>query len=372
MPIRVLVVLGTRPEAIKLSPLVLSLRERPERFQVHLCSTGQHRELLEPVWECFGIQPDSKLDAMRAGQSLAESTGRILSLLPPVFEAFHPHLAVVQGDTTSTFCGALAAFYQRVPVAHIEAGLRSGDLSAPFPEELNRNLVGRIAALQFAANPDARENLLREGVAEARIHVTGNTGIDALLRVSRALASGALTPRVSFPPTPRPRVLVTMHRREALEAGMPSICQAIRRLVASHEVEVVFPIHPNPQVRKVIARELPPHERILRAEPLDYVSFVALMRQSTLALTDSGGIQEEAPYLGLPVVVLRETTERPEGVRAGLAHLAGFDPDSIYGACREILFSRDSARPEEASHAIYGDGAASARIRSVIDSYFES
>lgn len=367
-----MVILGTRPEAIKLCPLVLALRERPDLFQVHLCSTGQHRELLEPVWECFGVEPDSRLESMRAGQSLAESAGRILTMLPPVFEAFQPRLAVVQGDTTTTFCGALAAFYQRVPVAQVEAGLRSGDLSAPFPEELNRSLVSRFAALHFAATAEGKRNLLREGVPESQIHITGNTGIDALLRICRSLDSGALSPPVAFPAATRPRVLVTMHRREALESGMPALCRALRRLVNACDVEIVFPMHPNPQVREVIARELPPHERILRSEPLDYVSFVALMRQSAVALTDSGGIQEEAPYLGLPVVVLRETTERPEGVEAGLARLAGFDPEAIYAACRDALFSGDFKRPENASHAIYGDGAASARIRSLIASYFES
>ncbi len=372
MPIRVLVILGTRPEAIKLCPLVLSLRERPERFRVHLCSTGQHRELLEPVWRCFGVEPDSSLGAMCAGQPLAESAGRILTLLPPVFASFQPDLAVVQGDTTTTFCGALAAFYQRVPVAHVEAGLRSGDLSAPFPEELNRSLVSRFAALHFAATAEGARNLLREGVPENRIHVTGNTVIDALERICGALDRGALTPQVSFPPPRRPRVLVTMHRREALETGMPAICRALRRLVDSNDVEIVFPMHPNPRVREVVARELPPHERILRTEPLDYVSFVALMRQSAVALTDSGGIQEEAPYLGLPVIVLRETTERPEGVDAGLARLAGFDPEAIYSACRDLLFSPDSARLENGSHTIYGDGCASARICAAIDSYFKS
>lgn len=370
MAIRVLVILGTRPEAIKLCPLVLALREQPDDFQVHLCSTGQHRELLEPVWQCFGVEPDSRLDGMRPGQSLSESAGRILTMLPPVFEAFKPDLAIVQGDTTTTFCGALAAFYERVPVAHVEAGLRSGSLAAPFPEELNRSLVGRIAALHFAATGGAARNLTLEGVPEERIHVTGNTGIDALLFICRALDSGALLPPVRFSPRRRPRVLVTMHRREALDAGMPAICRALTRLVNSSDVEIVFPLHPNPQVRELVLRELPPHERIQCCEPLDYVSFVALMRQSDLALTDSGGIQEEAPYLGLPVVVLRETTERPEGMAAGVARLAGFDPESIHSACRDALISGEFAPPEMASHMIYGDGAASVRIRSLIASYF--
>lgn len=370
MAIRVLVILGTRPEAIKLCPLVLALRAHPDDFHVHVCSTGQHRELLEPVWKCFGVEPDSRLEGMRSGESLAESTGRILSLLPPIFQAFKPDLAVVQGDTTSTFCGALAAFYQRVPVAHIEAGLRSGDLSAPFPEELNRSLIGRIATLHFAATAEGLRNLIQEGVSKEQIHVTGNTGIDALQLVCRALDSGALTPPVRFAAKRHPRVLVTMHRREALEVGMPAICRALNQLVDSNRVEIVFPMHPNPLVREVIVREMPPHERIQRCEPLDYVSFVALMRQSDVALTDSGGIQEEAPYLGLPVVVLRETTERPEGVAAGLAHLAGYSPESIHAACQAALNPADSEPREKVSHTIYGDGMAAVRIRSLIASYF--
>lgn len=370
MAIRVLAILGTRPEAIKLCPLVLSLRQLPDRFQVHVCSTGQHRELLEPVWDCFGVQPDTRLDAMRTGQPLAESAGRILTALPPVFRAFKPDLAIVQGDTTSTFCGALAAFYAGVPVAHVEAGLRSGDLSAPFPEELHRGLVGGMADLHFAATRGAARNLLREGVPEGKIHVTGNTGIDALLFTCRALDRGEVRPAVKFAPRRRPRILVTMHRREALEAGMPSICRALHRLVASNDVEIVFPLHPNPRVREVVARELPPHGRIERCDPLDYVSFVELMRQSDLAVTDSGGIQEEAPCLGLRVVVLRRTTERPEGVEAGLAHLAGYDPEAIYASCLKALGEVKSRPRESSGHAIYGDGEASGRIRSLIISYF--
>lgn len=370
MAIRVLVILGTRPEAIKLCPLVVCLRQLPDQFQVHVCSTGQHRELLDPVWACFSVQPDTRLDAMRAGQPLAASAGRILAALPKVFDTAAPDLVIVQGDTTSTFCGALAAFYAGVPLAHVEAGLRSGDLSAPFPEELHRCLVGRMASLHFAATRGAAQNLIREGVPENRIHITGNTGIDALLLTCRAIDQGDIQPAVKFPPRLRPRILVTMHRREAL-GGMPSICRAIHRLVESHDVEIVFPLHPNPRVREVVDRELPPHERILRCDPLDYISFVELMRQSDLAVTDSGGIQEEAPYLGLRVVVLRQTTERPEGVEAGAATLVGYDDRLIYASCLAALNEQKSGVRGSASHAIYGDGAASERIRSVITSYFK-
>ena len=370
MAIRILVILGTRPEAIKLCPLVLSLREWPSRFQVHVCSTGQHRHLLEAVWQCFGVRPDSSLDGVPAEQSLSESSARILAALPAVFASFQPDLAVVQGDTTSTLCGALAAFYQRVPVAHVEAGLRSGDFAAPFPEEMNRILVGRMALLHFAATAGAAENLRSEAVAEERIHVTGNTGIDALRIVCQLLDKEAIPVPIAFPQKTRPRVVATMHRREALEGGMPLICEALNRLVDDNDLEVVFPVHANPTVRELVARELRPHPRIQICEPLDYVSFVALMRSADLAVTDSGGIQEEAPYLGVPVVVLREKTERPEGLQAGLAVLAGYDPVSICSASRAALFSSDFARRVKAGHEIYGDGQAAGRIRSVIASYF--
>jgi UDP-N-acetylglucosamine 2-epimerase (non-hydrolysing) len=369
LAIRILTILGTRPEAIKLCPLVVALREQPSRFDVHVCSTGQHRELLEPVWAAFGVISDSTLDTMVAGQSLARSTARILASLAPVFETYRPDLAVVQGDTTTTLCGAVAAFYQQVPVAHVEAGLRSGDLTAPFPEEMHRSVVGRIATLHFASTVRAAENLRAEGVPPERIHVTGNTGIDALRMIAGALERGALTPSVVFPPPRQKRVVVTMHRREAQEAGLPAICETLNHLVDTLEVEIVFPVHPNPAVKKAVATRLRPHDRIHLCAPLDYVSFVALLASAHLVITDSGGIQEEAPYLGVPAVVVRETTERAEGVAAGFSRLVGFDTHALLEACCERINSPKMGGRFDLSHQTYGDGTACLRIRELIASF---
>jgi UDP-N-acetylglucosamine 2-epimerase (non-hydrolysing) len=370
LAIRILIILGTRPEAIKLCPLVLALRAQPSLFDMHVCSTGQHRELLEPVWNAFGVKPDSTLDTMVAGQSLAQSTARILASLPPVFESFRPDLAVVQGDTTTTLCGALAAFYQGVPVAHVEAGLRSGDLAAPFPEEMNRSVVGRIATLHFASTVRAAENLRAEGVPPERIYVTGNTGIDALRTISGALERGDLTPPIAFPSPRHKRVVVTMHRREAHEAGLPAVCELLNHLVDELDVEIVFPIHPNPAVQEAVAARLRPHDRIHLCTPLDYVSFVALLASAHLVITDSGGIQEEAPYLGVPAVVVRETTERAEGVEAGFCRLVGFDTQAMLEACRERINSPKIGGRFDLSHQTYGDGTACLRIRELIASFF--
>lgn len=370
MAIRILTILGTRPEAIKLCPLVLALRGQPSRFDVHVCSTGQHRELLEPMWDAFAVKPDSTLGAMVAAQSLTGSTARILASLAPVFESYQPDLAVVQGDTTTTLCGALAAFYHGVPVAHVEAGLRSGDLTAPFPEEMNRAVVGRIATLHFASTPRAAENLRTEGVPPERIHVTGNTGIDALRTIAGALERGDLTPPVAFPPPRHKRVVVTMHRREAHEAGLPAICETLNHLVDALDVEIVFPVHPNPAVKEAVAARLRPHDRIHLCAPLDYVSFVALLASAHLVITDSGGIQEEAPYLGVPAVVVRETTERAEGIEAGFCRLVGFDMQALLEACRERINSPKIGGRFDLSHQTYGDGDACRRILELIASFF--
>lgn len=366
---RVLFAAGTRPEAIKLAPLVHELRRYPETFEVHLCSTGQQPDLLGPVWECFGLRPDSSLQVMRPGQSLASLSARLLEALPPVLEQFQPQLVAVQGDTATTLCAAQAAFYQRIPVGHVEAGLRTHDLSAPFPEELNRVLVSRIAALHFAPTEAAAENLRREGVPAAAIHVTGNTGIDALLRTLGELVAGRLEPRQRFPRGPLRRIVATMHRRESFGAGLASVCEALNRILARGDVELIVPLHPNPEARSLVEQLLRPHPHLRLCPPLDYVSFIALMREADLLLTDSGGIQEEAPYLGVPVAVLRECTERQEGVAAGLALVAGFDPAGIVSACEQAPRHGVSAPLGTDGHAIYGDGAASGRIRELIDSF---
>ncbi|MCW5963774.1 MAG: UDP-N-acetylglucosamine 2-epimerase (non-hydrolyzing) [Bryobacterales bacterium] len=366
---RVLCVLGTRPEAIKLAPLVLELRAHPESFETHLCSTGQHADLLEPVWRCFGIRPDTKLECMRPGQSLESLTARILDSLPAIFESTRPELVIVQGDTTTTLCAAQLAFYRRVPVVHIEAGLRTHNPYMPFPEEMNRTLVSRLASLHCAPTQNAAQNLLREGIPAERVHVTGNTSIDALQWVLGALDNGTLQPEATFPPSERKRVVATMHRRESFGDRLESVCQALVRLLAEHELELIVPLHPNPEAGARVASLLPEHPHLYLTAPLDYASFVALMRSADLLLTDSGGIQEEAPYLGRPVVVVRECTERPEGVAAGVASVVGFEPESILAACRAALFPAADAAQSPVRHGIYGDGSACRQIRHLIASF---
>ncbi len=366
----VLVVLGTRPEAIKLAPLVLELRAHPASFRTHLCSTGQHTDLLDPVWKCFGLYPDIALQrTMQPGQSLSALSGRMLTLLPAVIETTGPDIVVVQGDTTTTLCAAQAAFYHRIPVVHVEAGLRTYDVNSPFPEEMNRVLVSRLASLHCAPTQLAAENLMREGVRADRVHVTGNTSIDALQWVLHALDSGSLQPEVAFPVPVRKRVVATMHRREAFGDRLASVCEALNLLLETHDVELVVPLHPNPEAGARIASLLTKHPHLHLIQPLDYASFIALLRSAHLVLTDSGGIQEEAPTLGCPVVVLRERTERPEGLDAGAANLAGFSPQSILASCRAALFPSSDAPVEARRHAIYGDGRASVRIRELIASF---
>ena len=330
IPRKVLLVFGTRPEAIKLCPVLTHLRSRPAEFLARVCVTGQHRELLDQVLEAFDAVPDFDLGAMLAGQSLFQSTSRILASLEPVLEAEKPDMVLVQGDTTTTLCGALAAFYCRVPVGHVEAGLRTGDRFQPFPEEINRVLTSRLASLHFAATEGAARNLVAEGVPRDRIAVTGNSGIDAVLHVRDALEQGKLKCREWPQLNPAKRlIVVTAHRRESFGEGFESICAALVSLSRRGDVQIVYPVHPNPQVQQPVSRLLSGHENILLVEPLAYVPFVDLMRRAYLLLTDSGGIQEEAPSLGKPVLVMREKTERPEAVQAGTAKLVGTGEDRI-------------------------------------------
>lgn len=368
---RILLILGTRPEAIKLAPVALALREKPADFSVHLCCSGQHRELLPPIWDCFGIAPDSSLDVMRPAQSLADASSRILAELSPIFAGFRPDFVLVQGDTSTTLCGALAAFYHKVPVGHVEAGLRTGDPSAPFPEEMNRLLVSRIASLHFAATTGAAANLHREGIEDCRIVVTGNTGIDALTWVSRKLDDGSIAIPRPFPAPRRHRVLVTMHRREAFESGLATICSALNDLASMSDMEIVLPLHPNPAVREAVSAALVRRDNVLVCDALDYVSFVALMRSSCVILTDSGGVQEEAPYLGVPVVILRDRTERPEGLAGGFARIAGYRREAILAACLESIENGLAPAPPKCGHQIYGDGMAATRIRHSICSFLK-
>jgi UDP-N-acetylglucosamine 2-epimerase (non-hydrolysing) len=365
--IRTLFVFGTRPEAIKLAPLILELRSRPGDFSVRVCVTGQHRELLHQVLARFEIVPDADLAVMRRNQSLAGLAGRVIGALDAYLAADRPDLVLVQGDTTSTLAGALTAWYRRVPVGHVEAGLRTGNFDHPFPEEMNRVLTARLTRLHFAPTESARQSLLSEGLADGDIHVTGNTGIDALLFTRAKLESGEWPGFSRVPLDPGKKlVLLTAHRRESHGEGFASICRAVRRLAARGDVEIVYPVHPNPNVRTAVEAALRGVDHIHLVEPQDYVPFVDLMRRACLILTDSGGIQEEAPSLGKPVLVLRETTERPEAVAAGSARLVGTGEESILAEAARCL----QCPPGESAFTSlinpFGDGRSCGRIADLI------
>jgi UDP-N-acetylglucosamine 2-epimerase (non-hydrolysing) len=363
---KVLVILGTRPEAIKLCPLVLHLRQRGG-FEVRVCSTGQHRGMLDQVLAAFQVTPDADLEVMRPGQSLARTASRMLAALEPVLEHERPDMAIVQGDTTTTLMGALAAFYQRIPVGHVEAGLRTGDMRQPYPEEMNRVLASRVTALHFAPTERAACNLRAEGVPDGRIFVTGNTGIDAVLWVRDALESG----RLHAAPLPgldssKTLILVTAHRRESFGEGFVRICRALARLAARPGVQVVYPVHRNPNVMDPVSALLGGLPNVLLTEPLDYVPFIDLMRRARLVITDSGGVQEEGPSLGKPIVVLREKTERPEAVEAGTVVLAGTDEERIVAEATALLDDEERYRAMCRRHNPYGDGHACERIGTAI------
>ncbi len=368
-PKKILFVLGTRPEAIKLCPLILGLGRLSSRYQVRVCVTAQHRHMLDQVLSIFGVKPDHDLDLMSPGQTLLASTSRILAGLEPVLDLEKPDMAVVQGDTTTTFCGSLAAFYKRIPVAHVEAGLRTGDLQQPFPEELNRRLASRMTTLHFAPTSSAAENLRREGIPPDQIEVTGNTGIDALLYVEREFIDQKDT-RDSWLVTGKKQILVTAHRRESFGPGLHAICLALKQLAERDDVHIIFPVHPNPNVQGPVRRHLGAHPRVTLIDALDYVEFVGLMSRSYLLLTDSGGIQEEAPSLGKPVLVLRETTERPEAVLAGTAKLVGTDVDRIVGEASRLLDSENAYAGMTRRHNPYGDGHACERIENRLRRFF--
>ena len=364
----VLLILGTRPEAIKLAPLILHLRSRPEDFHTVVCVTAQHRGMLDQVLRIFRIEPDYDLDLMLPGQTLFQSTSRILAGLEPVFEAVEPDIAIVQGDTTTTFCGSLAGFYSNVPVCHVEAGLRSGDWRQPFPEEMNRVLASRMTTLHFAPTESAAGNLRGEGIPSHSILVTGNTGIDAVLHVRDELERGTLAPPDCPALDPakmdgtRRNIVVTAHRRESFGPGFDRICAALARLSERKDVRIIYPVHPNPSVQKAVNRHLRGCPNVLLIEPLDYVSFVDLMRHAAILITDSGGIQEEGPSLGKPVLVLREKTERPEAVIAGTVRLVGTDEDAILREASTLLDDSDAYQSMARRHNPYGDGHASRRI----------
>ena len=365
----VLVIFGTRPEAIKLAPVIEALAGS-RTLVARVCVTGQHRQMLDQVLEAFDVQPHHDLNLMLPGQTLFQSTSRILAGLEGVLKAEQPSIVIVQGDTTTTFCGALAGFYLHVPVAHVEAGLRTGDMRQPFPEEMNRVLASHLVQLHFAATEAAAENLRREGVAPDSIHVTGNTGIDAVLYVRDGLAEGKLHGREWPELDPSKKlIVVTAHRRESFGEGFERICRALAEVADRPDVQVIYPVHPNPNVQDPVQRLLAGHPHVRLIEPLSYVPFVDLMRRAYLLITDSGGIQEEGPSLGKPILVMREKTERPEAVLAGTVKLVGTDQRRIVNEAGLLLDNRSAYDAMARVHNPYGDGCASARISDVIHSF---
>ncbi|MGH7266828.1 MAG: non-hydrolyzing UDP-N-acetylglucosamine 2-epimerase [Candidatus Rokuibacteriota bacterium] len=364
---RVVVVMGTRPEAIKLCPVIERLRRTAPQVQTHIVVTHQHRTMLDQVLEVFGLRPDFDLQIMRDNQSLNEIAWRLLHELDPLLERLRPDLVLVQGDTSSAFVAGLAAYYRRTPVAHVEAGLRTGDPYSPYPEEMNRRLLGAVATLHFAPTPSAVGNLEREGVPAERIHVTGNTVVDALQAIL------AREPPANLAEFGRDRrlLLVTAHRRENFGQPLRDICRALDVLIARNpDVEVVYPVHLNPSVRATVFEMLGRKPRIHLLDPLDYLSFVHLMNRSTMILTDSGGIQEEAPSLGKPVLVLRRETERPELLEAGVGELVGTDSAVIVEAAQRLLDDPEHYRLRARVDHVFGDGRASERIVAVLLEHF--
>jgi len=369
---KALFVFGTRPEVIKLAPLIRELRTPGSNFVVEVCVTGQHRELLDQALQVFGLRPQHDLRAMVPAQGLAAAAGRILSALAAVLERSKPDLVIVQGDTTSTLCGALAGFYGNARVIHVEAGLRTGDRGRPFPEEIHRVLAGRMADLHLAATGGAASNLLSEGVAPDSIVTTGNTAIDALLDVAGRLESGAVE-RPCWPwlDSSRKLLLLTAHRRESFGSALDRICRAALELSRRQDVQIAWPVHPNPNVRRTVEQRLGGCARVHLLEPLDYVQFVDLMLRSTVILTDSGGVQEEAPSLGKPVLVLRETTERPEGIEAGASRLVGASAAKIIAETELLLDDPVEYADRAQVRHVFGDGQASRRIAAALARFDE-
>lgn len=368
---RILCVFGTRPEAIKMAPVVLGLAQ-DARFESLLCVTAQHREMLDQVLRLFELEPHYDLGLMRPGQSLDALTAAILTGMGQVLRDAAPDIVLVHGDTSTTLATALAAYYARIPVGHVEAGLRTGNLYAPWPEEANRRLTADLAQLHFAPTVRAAENLRREGIAEAGIHVTGNTVVDALLMVVQRLRTqqdlaAAMAQRFAWLPARKPLVLVTGHRRESFGGGFERICKALQQSAAAHPgVEFVYPVHLNPRVQEPVGRLLRGIGNVHLIEPLDYLPFVHLMDRAHVILTDSGGIQEEAPSLGKPVLVMRETTERPEAVEAGTVRLVGTDVERITGELDRLLREPQAWEAMSRAHNPYGDGQASQRIIDIL------
>ncbi|TIT24882.1 MAG: UDP-N-acetylglucosamine 2-epimerase (non-hydrolyzing) [Mesorhizobium sp.] len=363
---KLLIVFGTRPEALKCFPVARAALAHPG-FITEICITAQHREMVDQVVELTGLPVHHDLNIMQPGQSLFDVTSRVLLGMAEVLDKAKPDIVMVQGDTTTAMAAALAAFYKRIPVAHVEAGLRSHNINSPFPEELNRKIAGDIATWHFAPTVQARDNLIAEGKAESTIFVTGNTVIDTLLHFSSAidadrLMNAKLAARFPFLDPSKKMILVTGHRRENFDGGIQRICTALTGLAARGDVQIVYPVHPNPNVSSVVNAELEGVPNIHLVEPQDYLPFLYLQKQSYLVLTDSGGVQEEAPSLGKPVLVMRENTERPEGIVAGTARLVGTDVEKILFNANRLLDDQAAYRGMAERHNPYGDGRASNRI----------
>jgi UDP-N-acetylglucosamine 2-epimerase len=366
---RILIVVGSRPEAVKMAPIVMAMREQPKDFEVVLCSTGQQLQMIPQALAEFELSADIDLEVMRPNQTLAELTARLMVELDKTITGLNPHWILVQGDTTSAMVGALAGFYRQVPVAHVEAGMRTGNPFSPFPEEVNRRIITQCATLHFAATTRSEETLLREGVAAAHVFVTGNTVIDALYWTREKLSENDSTLPAGIVEKVRDKrlVLVTSHRRESFGSGLMNICLALKELARTLEdVLIVFPVHPNPRVRETVQEILEAEPNLLLIEPQPYRSFVELMNRAHIILTDSGGLQEEAPGFGKPVLVLRDTTERPEGVEAGCARLVGTNRQEIVSAAVKVLTDAGEYAKMSNAKNLYGDGRAAARIASIL------
>lgn len=371
MSMRVLSVFGTRPEAIKMAPVVTALAAAG--LDARTCVTAQHRDMLDQVLALFGIRPDYDLDIMRPGQDLNAVTTRVIAGLQPVLAELRPDLVLVHGDTTTSMAAALAAFHAGLAVGHVEAGLRTGDIAAPWPEEMNRRVTATLAQLHFAPTDRARANLIAEGVADRHIRVTGNTVVDAMQAMCARLETegeGGVAHGERFDGDPDRRlILVTCHRREAIGGGLEDICDALARLARRSDVQIVFPVHPNPQIRQTVEKRLGGLAHLMLIAPLNYLAFVRLMRLADLVITDSGGVQEEAPALGKPVLVTRQTTERPEAVALGAARMVGTDADTIVRAVEEVLDDDGTRQTISGSHYPYGDGQAAHRIVDAIHAW---
>ena len=367
---KVLLVFGTRPEAIKMAPLVLELKSR-KGLNVEVCVTAQHREMLDQVLDLFELKPDYDLNLMQPGQDLYDITTKALIGLKGVLETSKPDLVLVHGDTTTTFASSLAAFYQRIPVGHVEAGLRTGNIYSPWPEEMNRKLTGSLTKFHFAPTSKAQNNLSLENVDAADVYVTGNTVIDALVQVEKRIGTdkalnSKLSAQFDFLDPSKKLILVTGHRRESFGDGFENICQALRTLAQQADVQVLYPMHLNPNVREPVNRILHNVENVFLIEPQEYLPFVYLMSRAYIILTDSGGVQEEAPSLGKPVLVMRDTTERPEAVDAGTVKLVGTDYDCIVNESMALLTDKQAYEKMSFAHNPYGDGKACQRIADII------